>query len=88
MAYVELPEFVSLEEAASEETPDILDARIDLKCALSKLSSDARELIIGHHVHGMSADEIADERGVSTNSIEKRLQRAREALRRLMPGYL
>ena len=52
-----------------------------LLLAITELTSEEQELIVGHYFHGRSHDELAAECGLSPRAIEGRLYRARRALR-------
>jgi RNA polymerase sigma-70 factor (ECF subfamily) len=64
------------------------EAKLDLATMLSKLSDDHRAVIVLRELEGMSYEEMARALGVPRGTIESRLYRAREELRRLYKGYL
>lgn len=64
------------------------DARLDLATMLELLSPEHRAVIVLREVQGMSYDEIAATLRVPRGTVESRLHRAREELRRRFKGYL
>ena len=64
------------------------EAKLDLATMLAKLSDDHRAVIVLRELEGMSYEEMAAALGVPRGTIESRLYRAREELRRLYKGYL
>ncbi len=64
------------------------DAKLDLATMLQGLSLEHRTVIVLRELHGMSYEEMADALGVPRGTVESRLFRAREELRRRFAGYL
>ena len=64
------------------------EAKLDLATMLSRLSDDHRAVIVLRELEGLSYEEMARALGVPRGTIESRLYRAREELRRLYRGYL
>jgi RNA polymerase sigma-70 factor, ECF subfamily len=64
------------------------EARLDLATMLENLSDDHRAVIVLREIEGMSYEEMAAALGVPRGTIESRLYRAREELRRQFKGYL
>jgi RNA polymerase sigma-70 factor (ECF subfamily) len=79
----------AIDVAASGSTPAAgAEAKLDLATMLSKLSDDHRAVIVLREIEGMSYEEMAAALGVPRGTIESRLYRAREELRRQFKGYL
>ena len=64
-----------------------VDARIDLTEMLAELSEDHREVLILRELEGLSYEEMAAALGVPRGTVESRLHRARQELRRKFHGY-
>jgi RNA polymerase sigma-70 factor, ECF subfamily len=64
------------------------DVRMDLTVMLEQLSPEHRQVIILRELEGLTYDEMAEAIGVPRGTIESRLHRAREELRRRFKGYL
>ena len=78
------------ERAAAKSTGDTAKAQPQrdwaaleplLDDALSKLTDDDRELIVGHYLAGRSQREIAKSLGISPGNVSRRLTKATERLR-------
>lgn len=69
------------EAAAGHELAHVLDQ------ALAKLDPAHREVLVLRDVEGLTAPEVAEVLGVSTDAVKSRLHRARSALRSLMEPY-
>lgn len=63
------------------------DARLDLSVMLQALSEEHRQVIILRELEQMSYEQIAATLGVPRGTVESRLHRAREDLRRRFKGY-
>jgi RNA polymerase sigma-70 factor (ECF subfamily) len=63
------------------------EARLDLAVMLQSLSPEHRQVIILRELEGMSYDEMAKTLGVPRGTVESRLFRAREDLRKKFRGY-
>jgi RNA polymerase sigma-70 factor, ECF subfamily len=64
------------------------DARLDLAAMLDKLSPEHRQVILLREMEGLSYEQIAEALGVPRGTVESRLHRAREELRKRFKGYL
>lgn len=64
------------------------DSRLDLSVMLEKLSPEHRMVIVLRELHGLSYEEMAAALGVPRGTVESRLHRAREELRRRFKNYL
>ena len=73
--------------ASSSEPGAPVDARIDLTQMLSQLSEDHRQVIILRELQGMSYEEMARALSIPRGTVESRLFRAREELRKRFKGY-
>jgi RNA polymerase sigma-70 factor (ECF subfamily) len=65
-----------------------VEAKLDLKTMLEALSEDHREVIVLRELEGLSYEEIARALNIPRGTVESRLHRAREELRRKFKGYL
>ncbi len=63
------------------------DARLDLSQMLKALSPDHRQVILLREIEGLSYEEIAEALGVPRGTVESRLHRARDELRKRFKGY-
>ena len=81
---------VPLEDAKSEATAEAggAVARLDLTTMLQSLSEDHRAVIVLRELEQLSYGEIAATLGVPRGTVESRLHRAREELRKKFKGYL
>jgi len=75
-------------EAKGPSPPASAVARLDLTDMLASLSPEHRAVIVLRELEGMSYEEMAKALGVPQGTIESRLYRAREDLRRRYHGYL
>ena len=64
------------------------DARLDLTTMLQALSHEQRTVIVLRELQGMTYAEMAETLQVPQGTVESRLYRAREELRRRFEGYL
>jgi RNA polymerase sigma-70 factor (ECF subfamily) len=64
------------------------DAKMDLSVMLQTLSPEHRQVIVLRELQQMSYEEMADALGVPRGTVESRLHRAREELRKRFKGYL
>ena len=65
-----------------------VDAKLDLTQMLGQLSQEHRQIIILRELEGMSYDEMARALEIPRGTVESRLHRAREELRKRFKGYL
>ena len=63
------------------------DAKLDLTQMLAQLSVEHRQVIILRELQGMSYEEMARALEVPRGTVESRLHRAREELRKRFAGY-
>ena len=80
----------SLDDAASASTKsgaDATEARLDVNQMLQELSEEHRQVIVLRELQGMSYDDIAAALEVPRGTVESRLFRAREELRKRFKGY-
>ena len=64
-----------------------VDAKIDLTQMLAQLTPEHRQVIILRELEGMSYEEMAAALEVPRGTVESRLYRAREELRKRFKGY-
>jgi len=64
------------------------EARLDLSSMLASLSPEHRAVIVLRELQGFTYEEMAKTLGVPRGTVESRLHRAREELRRRFKGYL
>lgn len=65
-----------------------VDAKIDLTQMLAQLTPEHRQVIILRELQGMSYEEMAQALHVPRGTVESRLHRARDELRKRFKGYL
>jgi RNA polymerase sigma-70 factor (ECF subfamily) len=79
----------AIDIAAGGSNPAVgAEARLDLATMLERLSPDHRAVIVLRELEGMSYEEMSKALGVPRGTVESRLYRAREELRRMYRGYL
>jgi RNA polymerase sigma-70 factor (ECF subfamily) len=66
----------------------IVESRVDLDAMLQVLSPEHREVIVLRELQQMSYDEIATTLKIPRGTVESRLHRARQDLKRRFAGYL
>lgn len=72
----------------SPSGPGGTDARVDLATMLAELSPEHRRIIVLRELEQMSYEQMAAALGVPRGTVESRLHRAREELRKRFKGYL
>ena len=79
-------------ESGPRTTPEFAYEQIELReriqDALGELSQEYREVIILHSIDGLSYQQISDTLEIPMGTVESRLYRAREKLRRILQGAL
>ena len=65
-----------------------IDAKLDLSAMLEQLSDEHRQVIILRELQGMTYEQMAEALHVPKGTIESRLYRARDELRKRFAGYL
>ncbi|HVT90919.1 MAG TPA: RNA polymerase sigma factor [Tepidisphaeraceae bacterium] len=75
------------EPAVRQQATGQSEARLDLAMMLEALSPEHRQIIILRELEQMSYEEMAKELGVPRGTVESRLFRAREELRKRFKGY-
>jgi RNA polymerase sigma-70 factor (ECF subfamily) len=76
-----------LSPPAPGDAPAAIRARIDLAAMLRELSDEHRDILVLRELQGLSYREIADMLAVPQGTVESRLFRAREQLKRKFAGY-
>jgi RNA polymerase sigma-70 factor, ECF subfamily len=66
--------------ASADEALDRIRDRTRLESALRDLPTDQRHVVVQHHIHGVSLDELAADEGVPLGTIKSRLHRGRARL--------
>lgn len=69
------------------ETSTGSDARMDLTRMLEALSAEHRQVILLREIQGLSYEQMAEALGLPRGTVESRLHRAREELRKRFKGY-
>jgi RNA polymerase sigma-70 factor, ECF subfamily len=64
------------------------EARLDLSTMLASLSAEHRTVIVLRELRGLTYQEMAAALGVPVGTVESRLHRAREEMRKRFKGYL
>lgn len=72
----------------NEPGSETAEARLDLATMLASLSPDHRAVIVLRELQGMTYEEMASVLGVPRGTVESRLHRARDQLRKRFKGYL
>lgn len=76
------------QEVAATDSSLVVEAGLDLTTMLQSLSPDHRAVLVLRELQGMTYDEMAEVLGVPRGTVESRLHRAREEMRRRYKGYL
>ena len=82
---------VQMEQAASPAsagTSGAVEAKLDLTSMLAALTPEHRQVIVLRELEGLSYEQIAAALHVPRGTVESRLHRAREELRKRFKGYL
>lgn len=66
--------------------PSRADVRQDLTAALAQLDDDSRCLVIEHYFEKSTLEELGRRHGCSVNAVWKRIERAKERLKRSLAG--
>jgi RNA polymerase sigma-70 factor (ECF subfamily) len=74
--------------SASAPVSSAVEAKLDLTQMLAQLTPEHRQVIILRELQGMSYAEMAQALDVPRGTVESRLHRAREELRKRFKGYL
>ena len=69
--------------SGSADPQSAVDAKLDLAGLLARLSPEHREVLVLREIEGRNYEEMAESLGVPRGTIESRLHRARETLRKL-----
>lgn len=84
----------SLERQVADSAPEPADVMEErevqevVRKAIATLSPAHREVIVLHHLQGLSVEEIAGIVGCSVGTVKSRLSRGRDALRRKLRSYV
>ena len=73
---------------AAGSGPGGADAKLDLSTMLAALTLEHRQVLVLREIEGLSYEEIAEALHVPRGTVESRLFRAREDLRKKFKGYL
>ena len=65
-----------------------VESRLDLNAMLSELSPEHRTMIVLRELDRMSYDQIAESLQIPRGTVESRLHRARQEMKRRFAGYL
>lgn len=76
------------EKYAASSPAAAVESRVDVMEMLQTLSSEHREVIVLRELQQMSYDEIAEALKIPRGTVESRLHRARQELKRRYEGYL
>lgn len=76
------------EKYASSSPAAAVESRVDVNQMLETLSPEHREVIVLRELQQMSYDEIAEALKIPRGTVESRLFRARQELKRRYEGYL
>jgi RNA polymerase sigma-70 factor, ECF subfamily len=86
--HVGLDETPSPASPPSHGGPSGVEAKLDLSTMLAALTVEHRQVLVLRELEGMSYEEIAAALHVPRGTVESRLFRAREELRKKFKGYL
>ena len=74
--------------AADASADDRIDARLDILETIGALSTPHQQVVVLRELEGMSYAEIAEVLNVPRGTVESRLFRARQELKKRLRGYL
>jgi len=83
-----LDEKASSGASVPDRSPGAVESKLDLTTMLAELSPEHRQVIVLRELEGLSYEEIAAALHVPRGTVESRLHRAREELRKRFKGYL
>jgi RNA polymerase sigma-70 factor, ECF subfamily len=66
----------------------IVDRKLDVHMMLERLAPEHRQVLVLREMHGMSYAQMAQALGVPQGTVESRMHRAREELKRRLGDYL
>ncbi len=85
--------YVGLDETPSPASPEGelgtsgVEARLDLSTMLAALTLEHRQILVLREMEGLSYEQIAETLHLPRGTVESRLHRAREELRKRFKGY-
>jgi len=82
--YVDSGQLPTSQQATDRDPHARIDDRVDMHWALRRLKPTDRELLLRRYSDDIPIEQLAAELHVSRNTLEKRLQRARDRLELLM----
>jgi len=85
--HVGLDETPSPSSPAGGAGPGGADAKLDLTTMLAALTLEHRQVLVLREIEGLSYEEISESLHLPRGTVESRLHRAREELRKKFKGY-